>query len=170
MAEGEARNPWKDVPVVMSFVYLVPLTLYPFILMSGAANINYADPNLPKIWAAGSQTMSLSPFVVALQSSSLHAVSKALNLFFIISAYTAAYVLPRRQRRQTAADAISNTGLYVSSRSVFVLSQKYMPRKIANVFGKTNNGHTPLAAIALCSVFGFISLAGLSNHAYSQVS
>ncbi|KAF2248498.1 hypothetical protein BU26DRAFT_531763 [Trematosphaeria pertusa] len=151
MTAGEARNPWKDVPVVMSFVYLVPLTLYPFILMSGAANVNYADPNLPKIWAAGSGTMSLSPFVAALQSSSLHAISKALDLFFIISAYTAA-----------------NTGLYVSSRSVFVLSQKYMPRKIANVFGKTNNGHTPLAAIALCSVFGFISLAGLSKYAYSQ--
>lgn len=62
-----------------------------------------------------------------------------------------------------------NTGLYVSSRSVFVLSQMYMPKRVAKIFGRTNNGHTPLAAILLCSVFGFLSLTGLSNQAYSQV-
>lgn len=50
-----------------------------------------------------------------------------------------------------------------------MLAQTYMHRKVADIFGKTNNGHTPLAAILLCSAFGFISLSGLSNHAYAQV-
>jgi len=63
-----------------------------------------------------------------------------------------------------------NTELYVASRSVFMLAQTYMPRRLAGIFGKTNNGHTPLAAILLCSAFGFISLSGLSRHAYNQVT
>ncbi|KAF1961896.1 hypothetical protein CC80DRAFT_463405 [Byssothecium circinans] len=151
MTAGESREPWRDVPVVMSFVYLVPLSLYPFVLMSAAANVNYADRSLPTIWEAGSDSMTISPFIVAIQSSSLRSLSRMLHLFFIISAYTAA-----------------NTALYVSSRSVFMLAQNYLPRKAASIFGRTNNGHTPLAAILLCSAFGFIALTGLSHHAYAQ--
>jgi hypothetical protein len=36
-------------------------------------------------------------------------------------------------------------------------------------FGRTNNGHTPLAAILLCSALGFLSLVGLGEYAQSQV-
>ncbi|CAI6334541.1 unnamed protein product [Periconia digitata] len=151
MTAGESKEPWKDVPIVMSFVYLVPLTLYPFVLMSAAANVNYADPSLSGIWGAENGNITLSPFVVAVQTSALGGVSKSLNLFFIISAYTA-----------------GNTALYVASRSVFMLAQTYLHPRIADVFGKTNNGHTPLRAILLCSAFGFIALSGLSHHAYSQ--
>lgn len=91
MTAGESKEPWKDVPVVMSFVYLIPLTLYPFVLMSAAANVNYADPALPIIWEATGKdgTIALSPFVVAIQTTSLRSLSQMLNLFFIISAYTA---------------------------------------------------------------------------------
>lgn len=63
-----------------------------------------------------------------------------------------------------------NTELYVASRSVFMLAQTYLPRKIADVFGRTNNGNTPLSAILLCSLFGFVSLAGLSRQANYQVA
>ncbi|KAL1605164.1 hypothetical protein SLS60_004707 [Paraconiothyrium brasiliense] len=90
MTAGEAKEAFKDVPVVMSFVYIVPLSLYPLALMSAAANVNYADPNLPVIWTQGSGSGGLSPFVVAVQASAIAGVSKALHLFFIISAYTAA--------------------------------------------------------------------------------
>ena len=90
MTAGEAKEPWKDVPVVMSFVYLVPLSLYPFVLFSAGANVNYADPNLPKMWARGTGALYKSPFVIAAESSALHGLPKVLNLFFIISAYTAA--------------------------------------------------------------------------------
>jgi amino acid permease len=52
-----------------------------------------------------------------------------------------------------------------------MLAQTYLPRKAADIFGRTNNGHTPLASIMLCSAFGFIApLAGLSKTAYAQVS
>jgi hypothetical protein len=50
-----------------------------------------------------------------------------------------------------------------------MLAQTYLPRRAADIFGRTNNGHTPLAAILLCSVFGFVSLASLSRRAYDQV-
>jgi amino acid transporter len=90
MTAGEAKDPWRDIPLTMSFVYIVPLSLYPLTLLSAGANVNYADPNLPRLWARGKAGMALSPFVIAAQSSALHGLPKALNLFFIISAYTAA--------------------------------------------------------------------------------
>lgn len=58
----------------------------------------------------------------------------------------------------------------MASRSVFMLAQTYLPRRVADIFGRTNNGHTPLSAILLCSMFGFVSLAGLSRQAYDQVN
>jgi amino acid transporter len=62
-----------------------------------------------------------------------------------------------------------NSALYVSSRTIFVLSQQYLPLKYANVFGRTNRGNTPLASILICSALGFLSLIGLSQYAFSQV-
>ncbi|KAF1847508.1 uncharacterized protein K460DRAFT_392847 [Cucurbitaria berberidis CBS 394.84] len=150
MTAGEARNPWKDIPVTMSFVYLVPLSLYPFAMLAGGANVNYADPSLSKVWAR-SRGATKSPFVIAAEESSLDALPNVLNAFFIVSAYTTA-----------------NTDLYAASRSVFMLSQQYLPQNIANVFGRTNNGHTPLAAILFCSALGFISLIGLADKTGAQ--
>ncbi|KAF1833515.1 hypothetical protein BDW02DRAFT_569955 [Decorospora gaudefroyi] len=150
MTAGEAKNPWKDIPITMSFVYVVPLSIYPFAMLAAGANVNYADPNLSKTWRrSGGPTKSA--FVIAAEGSSLHGLPKVLNAFFIVSAYTAA-----------------NTSLYGASRSVFMLSQQYLPRKIANVFGRTNNGHTPLAAILLCSALGLLSLIGLADRPGSQ--
>jgi len=88
MTAGEAQEPWTDLPAVTSFVYLIPLSLYPFVLLSAGANVNYADPNLAKVW--GPVSVSQSPFVTAVQYSSLHGLPYALNFFFVISAYTAA--------------------------------------------------------------------------------
>jgi amino acid permease len=48
MTVGEAKNPWRDVPITMSFVYVVPLSIYPFAMLAAGANVNYADPELPK--------------------------------------------------------------------------------------------------------------------------
>ncbi|KAF2657272.1 hypothetical protein K491DRAFT_677429 [Lophiostoma macrostomum CBS 122681] len=151
MTAGEAKAPYKDIPIVMSFVYVVPLSLYPLMMLSAGTNVNYADPDLPKLWSAGVGSIPKSPFVIAIEHSSLHGLPVALNLFFVISGYTAA-----------------NTALYVASRTVFVLAQQYLPRRYADVLGRTNNGHTPLAAIGLCSILGLLSLVGLSQYAYSQ--
>ncbi|KAI4690727.1 uncharacterized protein J4E88_002199 [Alternaria novae-zelandiae] len=150
MTVGEAKNPWRDVPITMSFVYIVPLSIYPFAMLAAGANVNYADPQLPKIWARGDYATK-SAFVIAAEESSIHALPKVLNGLFIISAYTTA-----------------NTDLYAASRSVFMLSQQYLPRNIAKIFGRTNNGHTPLAAILLCSALGFLSLIGLADKTGSQ--
>ncbi|KAL6174168.1 hypothetical protein ACJQWK_00313 [Exserohilum turcicum] len=150
MTAGEAKNPWKDVPVTMSFVYIVPLSIYPFAMLAAGSTVNYANPHLSKIWARGNGP-TRSPFVIAAEESSLTALPRVLNAFFIISAYTTA-----------------NTDLYAASRGVFMLSQQYLPRRIANIFGRTNNGHTPLAAILLCSALGFLSLIGLADKSGSQ--
>jgi amino acid transporter len=90
MTAGEAKRPYKDIPIVMSFVYVVPLSLYPLMMLSAGANVNYADPDLPKLWSAGIGNLPRSPFVIAVEHSSLHGLPVALNLFFVISGYTAA--------------------------------------------------------------------------------
>src|SRR4051812_11942256 len=150
MTAGEAKNPWKDIPITMSFVYLVPLSIYPFAMFAAGANINYANPNLSKIWARDNRA-ARSPFVLAAEASSVHALPKVLNVLFIVLSYTTA-----------------NNDLYGASRSVFMLSQQYLPKRVANIFGRTNNGHTPLAAILLCSALGFLSLIGLADKSDSQ--
>ncbi|CAN9289579.1 unnamed protein product [Alternaria alternata] len=150
MTAGEAKNPWKDVPATMTFVYVIPVIMYPFAMFAAGSNVNYLDPKLSQLWTRGSGP-TRSPFVIAAEDSSLHALPKVLNALFILSAYTTA-----------------NTDLYAASRSVFMLSQQYLPRKVANVFGRTNNGHTPLAAILLCSALGFLSLVGLADRSSSQ--
>ncbi|CAN9234018.1 hypothetical protein AA0121_g4230 [Alternaria tenuissima] len=150
MTAGEAKNPWKDVPATMTFVYVIPVIMYPFAMFAAGSNVNYRDPDLSQLWTKGSGP-TRSPFVIAAEHTSLHALPKVLNALFILSAYTTA-----------------NTDLYAASRSVFMLSQQYLPRKVANIFGRTNNGHTPLAAILLCSALGFLSLVGLADRSSSQ--
>ncbi|ORY10484.1 amino acid permease-domain-containing protein [Clohesyomyces aquaticus] len=151
MTSGEAKNAFEDVPTVMSFVYLVPLCLYPIVILMGGLNVHYSDADLAKLFANVSDKPSLSPFVIAVQSVGIQGLAKALNLFFVISAYTA-----------------GNTAMYVASRSMFMLAQTYMPKRFADIFGRTNDGHTPLAAIILCSALGLLSLVGISNDKYSQ--
>ncbi|KAH8623841.1 aat family amino acid transporter [Alternaria alternata] len=150
MTAGEAKNPWKDVPATMTFVYVIPVIMYPFAMFAAGSNVNYFDPDLSQMWTK-SNGPTRSPFVIAAEHSSLHALPRVLTALFILSAYTTA-----------------NTDLYAASRSVFMLSQQYLPRKVANIFGRTNNGHTPLAAILLCSALGFLSLVGLADRSSSQ--
>ncbi|CAN9423801.1 unnamed protein product [Alternaria alternata] len=150
MTAGEAKNPWKDVPATMTFVYVIPVIMYPFAMFAAGSNVNYRDRDLSQLWTKGSGP-TRSPFVIAAEHTLLHALPRVLNALFILSAYTTA-----------------NTDLYAASRSVFMLSQQYLPRKVANIFGRTNNGHTPLAAILLCSALGFLSLVGLADRSSSQ--
>lgn len=149
MTAGEAADPWNDLPAVTSFVYLIPLFLYPIATFTAGANVNYGDPYLSHPW--GKTSESLSPFIIAVRTTSLHGLYYALNFFFMICAYTAA-----------------NTALYVSTRAAFIWAQNYMSKWIANTVGRTNNGNTPLTAILFCSVLGFLSLVGLSKDEYSQ--
>ena len=68
MTAGEAKDPWRDVPLAISFIYIVPLSLYQLTLLSAGSNVNYVDPNLPRLWARKRGGMALSPFVIAAQS------------------------------------------------------------------------------------------------------
>lgn len=38
-----------------------------------------------------------------------------------------------------------------------------------NTLGKTNAGHTPIAAILCCSTFGLLAFLGLADLTYNQV-
>lgn len=51
----------------------------------------------------------------------------------------------------------SNSALYVSSRTLFTLAQRSSFPRIRNTIGRTNNGHTPLAAITVCFLPGALA-------------
>ena len=62
-----------------------------------------------------------------------------------------------------------NTGLYASSRTLFALVQLYGNSYMRAIFGRTNNGNTPMAAILFSSLFGFLALLVLVNTSFDQV-
>ncbi|KAI4244030.1 MAG: hypothetical protein L6R42_010584 [Xanthoria sp. 1 TBL-2021] len=51
----------------------------------------------------------------------------------------------------------SNSALYVSSRTLFTLAQRSSSPRIRNTIGRTNNGHTPLAAITVSFLPGALA-------------
>ena len=59
---------------------------------------------------------------------------------------------------------VRNTCLYVSSRTLFAIAQLYGNSFIRNTLGKTNSGHTPMAAILFCSLFGLLAFLGLADN------
>lgn len=61
-----------------------------------------------------------------------------------------------------------NTGLYVTSRTLFALAQKYGTPYIKNTLGRTSAGGTPTAAILFCSIFGCIAFLALADQSYDQ--
>lgn len=50
-----------------------------------------------------------------------------------------------------------NSALYVSSRTLFFLARNSDFKKVRNTIGRTNNGHTPLAAIIISFVPGLLA-------------
>lgn len=93
MTAGEAKHPWKDLPAVMSFVYLIPLALYPLATLAVGANVNFAHPDLAHPYVKSANATPLSPFMIAVKGASHNGLFKALNAFFLISAYTAGYAI-----------------------------------------------------------------------------
>lgn len=51
----------------------------------------------------------------------------------------------------------SNSALYVSSRTLFTLAQRSSYSRVRNTIGRTNNGHTPLAAITVSFLPGALA-------------
>lgn len=155
VSAGEAKSPRKDLPAAARFMYLAPLSLYVLGTFLVGFNINYADPALyhPFVTPKGTATPSHSPFIITLQRSSIapKVLPQIFNAAFLFSAYTAA-----------------NTALFVSSRTLFSICRKYGPPFLRNSVGKTNNGHTPLAAIMICSLFGLLALLGLADSTFNQ--
>ncbi|KAF2803245.1 uncharacterized protein BDZ99DRAFT_453470 [Mytilinidion resinicola] len=148
---GEARRPRKDLPTATRFMYWVPLGLYFITSLLVGFNINYTDRDLFRMYSLENTNTSHSPFIIVVKSTAIKALPDVLNACFLVSGYTAA-----------------NTALYVSSRTLFATAQLYGNTFIKSTLGRTNNGHTPIAAIVFCSSFGFLALLGLADTSYNQ--
>ncbi|MCJ1417616.1 Cationic amino acid transporter 2 [Xylographa parallela] len=148
---GEAESPRRDLPIAARFMYLVPIGCYMLASFIAGFNVNYMDPHLFRPYASTNSATSYSPFIIALQYTSIKVLPTFLNGCFLFSAYTT-----------------GNTCLYISSRTLFAISQLYGNNFIKDTLGKTNSGHTPMAAIIFCSLFGFLAFLGLADTTYNQ--
>ncbi|KAM0799999.1 amino acid permease/ SLC12A domain-containing protein [Usnea florida] len=146
---AESESPRRDLPTAARYMYLLPVSLYLVGIVLLGVCVNYLDPRLvhPHVdyYPAGSRlrgitTATRSPFVVVIQTAGISGLPGFLNATFIFSACTAA-----------------NSALYVSSRTLFFLARKNSFKIIKQTMGRTNNGHTPLAAIVISFVPGLLA-------------
>ncbi|KAL8896053.1 MAG: hypothetical protein Q9192_003295, partial [Flavoplaca navasiana] len=145
---GEAKRPMRNLPIAARYMYLLPISFYLVAILFLGLNINYLDPrlyhsHLPFFISSrleGVQTAARSPFVIVIQNAGISTLPGFLNPAYIFSALTAA-----------------NSALYVSSRTLFTLAQRSSYPRIRNTIGRTNNGHTPLAAITVSFLPGALA-------------
>ena len=143
---GEAAHPRRDLPAAARFMYLAPIALYIVSSFLVGLNINFADPGLGNPWNTIDQDGSFSPFILVLNYTTLRGITGFLNACFIFSAYTA-----------------GNTALFVSSRTLFSLAQRYGNARLVNTVGRTNYGRTPIMAILVCWVFSLLAFLGVQS-------
>ncbi|KAL8825691.1 MAG: hypothetical protein Q9170_007698 [Blastenia crenularia] len=149
---GEAKRPMRDLPIAARYMYLLPVSFYLIAILLLGLNINYLDPRIYHSHTAylldtrlnGLQTAARSPFVVAIENAGIRALPGFLDACFIFSALTAA-----------------NSALYVSSRTLFTLSQRSAISIIRSTIGRTNNGHTPIAAILVSFLPGLLAFLAI---------
>jgi amino acid transporter len=151
MTAGEAKDPWNDLPAVTRLIYCIPLTVYPILALLVGFTVNYADPQLYRMWAADNQSGSHSPFLIAIKSStSLAPLATPINTFFLLTAYTC-----------------GNTALYVGSRIFFYNCQEYGTPWMRDYFATTNSGGTPQRAIWFSSLWGLFGLLGVWDRSWN---
>ncbi|KAL9584770.1 MAG: hypothetical protein Q9203_004530 [Teloschistes exilis] len=151
VTSGEAKRPMRDLPVAARYMYLLPISFYLVAILFLGLNVNYLDPrlyhshvgNVGESRLIGVQTAALSPFIIAIENAGIKALPGFLDACFIFSALTAA-----------------NSALYVSSRTLFTLAQRSAFPLIRKTIGRTNNGHTPLAAIMVSFIPGTLAFLG----------
>ncbi|KAI4288384.1 MAG: hypothetical protein L6R35_002346 [Caloplaca aegaea] len=151
---GEAKRPMRDLPIAARYMYLLPISFYLVAILLVGLNVNYLDPRIYHSHVSyyngarleGIQTAARSPFVIAVENAGIRALPGFLDACFIFSALTAA-----------------NTALYVSSRTLFTLAQRSTITSIRSTLGRTNNGHTPLAAITVSFLPGALAFLAVRS-------
>jgi amino acid transporter len=90
VAAGEAESPRRDLPPAARYMYMAPICLYILGTFLVGFNVDYLDPNLYHTWAASNGLGSHSPFILAVQKTTIKVLPGFLNGCFLFSAYTAA--------------------------------------------------------------------------------
>ncbi|KAI4130090.1 MAG: hypothetical protein LQ338_001942 [Usnochroma carphineum] len=151
---GEARKPMRDLPIAARYMYLLPVSFYLVAILLVGLNVNYLDPRIYHSHVSyyldsrlqSYQTAARSPFVIAIENAGIKALPGFLDACFLFSALTAA-----------------NSALYVSSRTLFTLGQRSAISTVRSTIGRTNNGHTPLAAILVSFLPGALAFLAVRS-------
>lgn len=151
---GEAKRPMRDLPIAARYMYLLPVSFYLVAILFVGLNVNYLDPRMYHSHVSyyldsrleGIQTAARSPFVIVIENAGIKALPGFLDACFLFSALTAA-----------------NSALYVSSRTLFTLALRSNIAAVRSTLGRTNNGHTPLAAITVSFIPGALAFLAVRS-------
>ncbi|KAL8681430.1 MAG: hypothetical protein Q9186_002435 [Xanthomendoza sp. 1 TL-2023] len=134
---GEAKRPMKDLPIAARYMYLLPVSFYLVAALLLGLNINYLDPRI------------YHSHVSYLLDARLDGIQTAARSPFVV-------VIENAGIR-------ANSALYVSSRTLFTIARRSSIVRIRNTIGRTNNGHTPLAAITVSFLPGALAFLAVRS-------
>ncbi|WVQ84855.1 hypothetical protein IAT38_007012 [Cryptococcus sp. DSM 104549] len=141
LTAGEARDPARDVPKAIRFVFWRVLIIFLGGIFFISLVVPYNDPSL----LSGTSKTARSPYAIAFVNAGMPRGGDAINVIVIVSIISAL-----------------NGALYVASRTVCSLANE---GKAPRFLGKINKRGVPWVALLFCNSFGFLSLLNLSSSA-----
>ncbi|KAL8627765.1 hypothetical protein Q9189_006534 [Teloschistes chrysophthalmus] len=132
VTSGEAKRPMHDLPIAARYMYLLPISFYLVAILFLGLNVNYLDPRL------------YHSHIENLGASRLKGVQTAAISPFVI--------------------AIEDAGIKALPGfldACFLFSALTAANSALKTIGRTNNGHTPLAAIIVSFIPGTLAFLGI---------
>ncbi|PVV02891.1 hypothetical protein BB560_002645 [Smittium megazygosporum] len=141
---GESKDPSRSVPRAIRTIFWRILLFYVLTVFLIGLIVPYDDPNLLK---SGAQNVAYSPLVIVLRMGGIKPAADIMNGVILTSVLSAA-----------------NSGLYLTSRSLYSLS---IEGKGPKIFGRVTKNGLPLFSLIACSVvvLGFFLISLIGNEA-----
>lgn len=131
---GESETPEKSVPAAIKQVFWRILLFYILSIFVIAAIINFKNPDLLR---SSTEHVAVSPFALVFKQAGFAAAASVMNAVILTSVISSA-----------------NSGMYASTRMLFVMAREGMAPKI---FGKANRHGIPFAALVGTTVIGLLT-------------
>ncbi|KFM95685.1 amino acid permease [Bacillus clarus] len=137
IAAGESQNPEKDVPKSIKQVFWRILLFYILAIFVIGLIIPYNHPNLMN---EDVQNISMSPFTIVFEKSGIAFAASVMNAVIL-----------------TAILSAANSGMYASTRMLWVLAKEGKAPKFLTKVSKSGIPVNALIATALVGMFAFLS-------------
>ncbi|PVV04455.1 hypothetical protein BB560_001047 [Smittium megazygosporum] len=139
---GESKDPSRSVPRAIRTIFWRILLFYVLTVFLIGLIVPYDDPNLLK---SGAANIAYSPLVIVLRIGGIKPAADLMNAVILTSVISA-----------------SNSGLYLTSRSLYSLS---VEGKGPKILGKVNKNGIPVYSLLCCAlvIMGFFLISLIGN-------